>query len=70
MILRSNSTANTIEDGAGDIYLDIPDEIDGWNLIDIEQAVGTSGTTGTQDVQVHNLTQTSDMLSTKSTIDS
>lgn len=57
-------------DGAGDIFFRIPAVLNGMDLVDIEVAVQTAGTTGTTDVQIHNVTQTADMLSTKATIDS
>lgn len=57
-------------DGAGNVFLRIPSVLNGWNLVDVEASVQTAGTTGTTDVQVHNVTQAADMLTTKATIDS
>jgi hypothetical protein len=39
------------------------------NLTAVHAEVITAGTTGTQDIQIHNLTDAADMLSTKITID-
>ena len=54
-------------DGAG--YVTVPDAYDGMNLVAVHARCITAGTTGTMDIQVHNLTQTADMLSTVITID-
>ena len=40
------------------------------NLVAVAAAVNASGTTGTTDIQVHNVTDANDMLSTVMTIDS
>jgi hypothetical protein len=40
------------------------------NLVEVHAEVITAGTTGTTDIQIHNVTQAADMLSTKITIDS
>lgn len=56
--------------GDGKFYLSIPPELAGLNLIGVYAEVITAGTTNTTDIQIHNLTQTADMLSTKLTIDS
>lgn len=56
--------------GDGKAYFMIPEELDGMNLVDIKGGVVTAGTTGTTDVQIHNVTDAVDMLSTKLTIDS
>jgi hypothetical protein len=61
-------TAVEIGDGAG--YVTVPSSYAGMNLVAVHARVITAGTTGTTDVQIHNLTQTADMLSTKLTIDS
>lgn len=56
--------------GDGNAYTIIPAELDGWNLVSIVGVCRTAGTTGTGDLQVNNVTQAADMLSTKLTIDS
>jgi len=55
-------------DGCG--YITIPSSYNGMNLVAVHARVITAGTTGTTDIQIYNLTQTADMLSTKITIDS
>lgn len=56
--------------GDGKSYLHIPTALNGVNLISVHAEVITAGTTGTTDIQIHNVTQAVDMLSTKLTIDS
>lgn len=55
-------------DGAG--YFTIPSVMAGMNLVGVHARVIAAGTTGTTDIQIHNVTQAADMLSTKLTIDS
>lgn len=69
--LVDDTTDNVIGDKTGDIYLVIPEELDGWNLVNAHASVFTAGTTGTQDIQIHNVDNGGvDMLSPKITIDS
>jgi len=57
-------------DGAGDLFFRVPSTMNGMNLIAVAACVQTAGTTGTTDIQIHNVTDTADMLSTVITIDS
>lgn len=57
-------------DGAGDLFFRIPSVMNGWELVAVAASVQTAGTTGTTDIQIHNVTQATDFLSTKLTIDS
>lgn len=56
--------------GDGKAFFRIPSVMNGWNLVGVAMNVYTAGTTNTTDVQIRNITQTADMLSTKLTIDS
>jgi len=56
--------------GNGAAYFRIPSGMNGMNLVEVAAAVITAGTTNTTDIQIHNLTQAADMLSTVITIDS
>ena len=56
--------------GDGKAYFMVPAELGGMNLVDVKAGVATAGTTGTHDLQIHNVTDAVDMLSTKLTIDS
>jgi len=48
----------------------IPGEMAGYDLVSVAAGVDTAGTTGTIDIQVRNVSQAADMLSTVMTIDS
>jgi hypothetical protein len=66
-----NDSANVaIGDGAGDMFFRVPSILNGWSLVAVAAQVQTAGTTGTTDIQIHNVTDAVDMLSTKLTIDS
>jgi hypothetical protein len=56
--------------GDGKAFYEVPEEINGMNLIACGTTVYTAGTTNTTDVQLRNVTDSVDMLSTKITIDS
>ena len=62
------TTDTATGDGKG--YFHIPASLNGMNLVAVHAEVITAGTTGTTDIQIHNVTQAADMLSTKLTIDS
>jgi len=55
--------------GDGKFYFHIDSSLDGNDLIDVHAEVITAGTTGTTDIQINNVTQATDMLSDKLTID-
>ena len=55
--------------GDGRFYFIIPAGFNGMNLVDIRADVITAGVTGTMDIQINNVTQGADMLTTKLTID-
>ena len=56
--------------GNGRMYFVIPEKFDGSDLVRVHARVITAGTTGTLDIQIRNVTDSVDMLSTKLTIDS
>jgi len=62
------TTDTATGDGKG--YFHIPASMNGMNLTAVHAEVITAGTTGTTDIQVANVTQAADMLTTKITIDS
>lgn len=62
------TTDNAIGNGKG--YIVIPSGLNGMNLVSVHAKVITAGTTGTEDIQIANVTGVVDMLSTKLTIDS
>lgn len=59
-----------IATGDGQYYFRVPSRLNGMNLTAVHAEVITAGTTGTTDIQIHNVTDAVDMLSTKLTIDS
>ncbi len=54
--------ATDISTGDGKAFFHIPPALNGMNLVYAHGAVFTAGTTNSTTVQVHNLTQTADML--------
>ena len=56
--------------GDGQAYFRVPSALNGMNLVSVAAAVVTAGTTGTMDIQIANVTDAVDMLTTKLTIDS
>lgn len=62
-------TTNTAT-GDGKFYFHTPTGLNGMNLVEVHAEVITAGTTGTTDIQIANVTQAADMLTTKLTIDS
>lgn len=56
--------------GDGKKYFVVPAPLNGMNLIGVHGRAITAGTTGTMDVQIRNVTDSVDMLSTKLTWDS
>ncbi len=60
----------SIATGDGKFYFHIDKRLDLMNLVDVHAEVITAGTTNTLDIQIRNVTDSVDMLSTKLTIDS
>ena len=56
--------------GDGKKYVPIPTDVGGMNMVYKRARCITAGTTGTMDIQIRNVTDSVDMLSTKETIDS
>jgi hypothetical protein len=70
VMVFNDATDCATGDGAGDIFLRIPSTLNGFDLVGVAASCQTAGTTGTMDIQIHNVTQAADMLTTKITIDS
>lgn len=70
VIFNTNDFTADLATGDGQGYIYIPAALSGMNLVSAHAEVITAGTTGTLDIQIHNVTQTADMFSTKLTIDS
>ncbi len=56
--------------GDGAAYFVVPPSMNGMDLVTVGATVITAGTTGTTNIQIANVTQSADMLSTVITIDS
>ncbi len=63
-------TGTDVATGDGKADFHVPSTLNGMNLVDVHAEVITAGTTNTTDIQIANVTQSADMLSTKLTIDS
>ena len=61
--------ATDIAEGNGKFFFHIPAGLNGMNLVEVHSEVITAGNGSTIDVQIHNATDGSDMLSTSLTID-
>jgi len=61
--------ATDIEEGNGKFFFHIPAGLNGMDLVEVHSEVITAGNGSTVDVQIHNATDGSDMLSTSLTID-
>lgn len=55
-------TACSVGDGAGDTRFFVPDALDGHEIVGVQGHVTAAGTTDTMDVQLHNVTQSVDIL--------
>lgn len=60
----------SVATGDGKSYFHIDSRLGGMNLVDAHAEVITAGTTGVTTIQIANVTQGADMLSTRLTIDS
>jgi len=72
LVVFDDSTEVSTGDGAGDIVFRVPAEMNGMDLVSAAACQETASTgTGSEtvDIQIHNITQAADMLSTVLTID-
>lgn len=68
-ILVSDPGGSAITTGDGKAYFRVPSTLNGKNLTSVAAALSTASSSGIPTIQIHNLTQTADMLTTKLTID-
>jgi hypothetical protein len=68
-IAVTDPNGDVLTTGDGKAYFIIPPELNGMNLVDADAAVTTVSSSGLPTVQIHNLTDTVDMLSTRITVD-
>ncbi len=69
MYIKALDADTALTTGDGKVYITIPEEFNNMNLVKAHAFVYTASTSGTPTVQIHNLTDAADMLSTKITID-
>lgn len=67
--LKIFDDATAVTTGDGKLIFYIPPKLNGWNLVDADAAVSTVSSSGTPTIQIRNITDTQDMLSTRITID-
>jgi hypothetical protein len=67
-VLQGNP-ATALSTGDGKLYFTVPANLDGYNLTSAHAAVYVASSSGLPSIQVHNLTDTVDMLSTAITLD-
>jgi hypothetical protein len=66
----STDTSTSLTTGDAKAFVIVPAELNGYDITAVQADVYTAGTTGTMDIQLHNVTSAADILSTKITIDS
>ena len=59
----------TLTTGDGKMYVTIPSALNRMNLVDADASIYTASTSGTPTIQIYNVTDSQDMLSTRITID-
>lgn len=69
MLIKICADDVELTEGDGQCVIFIPDELDGYALIAAHAMVSTPSTDGLPTVQIRNVTDTADMLSTRITID-
>lgn len=68
-VWRILSYGDGVTVGDGKDYFTVPTELNGYNLVDFDIAVDTESSSGLPTVQLRNVTDSVDMLSTKASID-
>jgi hypothetical protein len=69
IIIPVVSSTGALTTGDGKAYITLPAELNGMNLVDADACVYTASTNGTPTIQIHNLTDSHDLLTTRITID-
>lgn len=65
----SDPNGSAITTGDGKAYFRVPSVLNGYNLVEVAAHITTVSSSGTPTIQIANVTDTVDMLSTKITID-
>ena len=69
LFIKVYSDTQTVATGDGKFIFEVSEDMDGMNLIDVETYVTTASSSGNPTVQIRNVTQTADMLTTRCEID-
>ena len=69
VFIKAIADTTVLTTGDGKMLWTVPSDLGGMNLVDADAAVHTVSSSGTPTVQIRNVTQTADMLSTRITID-
>lgn len=69
VILKVIADDTDLTTGDGKMKWTVPADLNGMDLVDADACVYTASSSGTPTIQIHNLTDTTDMLSTRITID-
>ena len=69
IVLLPNDTALSAEDDFSGFYWTVPEELNGYNITDVDFSVATASSSGTPEFQLYNVTDSADILSTTCTID-
>lgn len=69
LFIKVFSDTGTVTTGDGKFIFACSDDMDGMDLVDADAYVTTVSSSGTPTIQIRNVTQTADMLSTRITID-
>lgn len=70
VVLHAIGDTDNCTIGDGKMLYIVPESMNGMNLVRVLAYCVTAGTTNTMDIQIRNVTDSQDMLSTKITIDS
>jgi hypothetical protein len=68
-VLVTDPAGDDLETGDGKAYVRVPAKCSGFDLVAVAAAVTTASSSGTPTIQIYNVTQAADMLSTRITID-
>lgn len=69
VVIKVIADATALTTGDGKTYFTVPAELNGMDLVSVGAHVYTVSSSGTPTVQIYNLTQSVDMLTTRVTID-
>jgi len=69
VVIKVVDDATELTTGDGKVHFFVPSELNGMNLVGVSAGVSTASSSGTPEVQIYNVTDSTDMLSTTLTID-